>query len=97
MRKTVIALMVSLLATSAARADNNLGLFVAGFVGAMLVTSYVQDEARKDVEMAQRINPPPAPPPPPTPRAKYIVTCQAYGFSEGYCIGIWDGKKPQGQ
>lgn len=92
MRKTAIALMVSLLTTTSARADNNLALFVTGFVGAMLVTAYVQDESRKDLELAQRR---PPPPPPPTAREKYLATCQAYGFSEGYCVNIWDGKALQ--
>ena len=35
------------------------------------------------------------PPTPPTARSRYLETCQAYGFSAGYCVAIWDGKTLQ--
>ena len=34
----------------------------------------------------------PPPPAKPTAKDKYLDACQAYGFSAGDCVNIWDGK-----
>lgn len=87
MRRYALALALLLAVTTPARADRNLEAFLAGVIGAVILNAALNDEARRD--------PPPvvvqAPPPRKTPRQQYLESCQAYGFSEKYCIGIWDG------
>jgi hypothetical protein len=45
---------------------------------------------RKASQPAPVYVPPPAPVA--TARSKYLEACQAYGFSAGDCVNIWDGK-----
>jgi hypothetical protein len=89
MNKIALSLALALAMSNTARAgDARFQAFTAGLIGAVLLNTYLADDERKAEA------PPPPPPPKKTPRQIYLETCPAYGFSEQYCIGIWEGKKP---
>jgi hypothetical protein len=93
MRRHALALALLLAVTTPARADKNFEAFLAGVIGAVILNAALNDEARRDPPPAAPVvvKLPPPPPPRRSPREQYLESCQAYGFSEKYCIGIWDG------
>ena len=95
MRAKIAALALAMAVTNVHAGDNTAKIIIAGILTGVIVTMAMD---------AKKPPPPPAPvvyvpPPPPAPvvtaRSKYLEACQAYGFSAGYCVAIWEGKTLQ--
>jgi len=89
MRHYTLALALLLAVNTPARADKNFEAFLAGVVGAVILNAVLNDEARRNTAPVVAVQ---APPLKKTPRQQYLDSCQAYGYSEKYCVRIWDGE-----
>ncbi len=92
MRTAIVAVCLAAAVSTPARALENWQYFAAGLVGAIIVNAAYNDPKNKPPAPPVSYVPPPPPPPVVTAKSKYLEACQAYGFSAGYCVQIWDGK-----
>ena len=93
MRAKIAALALTMAITNVHATDNSAKILFAG-----LMTGVILAMAMDAKKPAAPPPPPvyvPPPPPPPTARSKYLEACQAYGYSPGYCVSIWEGKTLQ--
>lgn len=92
MRAAVVAVCLAAAVSTPARALENWQYFAAGLVGALIVNAAYNDPKNAAPAQPAAYVPPPPPAPVVTARSKYLEACQAYGFSSGYCVQIWEGK-----
>lgn len=95
MRTAIVAVCLAAAVSTPARALENWQYFAAGLVGALIVNAAYNDPKNTPPPQPVAYVPPPPPAPVVTARSKYLEACQAYGFSSGYCVRIWEGKTIQ--
>jgi hypothetical protein len=99
MRTAIVAVCLAAAVSTPVRALENWQYFAAGMVGALIINAAYNDPKNNPPKPQPPTYVPPVvyvpPPPVVTARSKYLETCQAYGFSSGYCVQIWDGKAVQ--
>ena len=92
MRAKIAALALTMAVTNVHAGDNSAKILLAGLLTGIIFAASM-DAGKPPAPVVYVPTPPP--PPKPTARSKYLEACQAYGYSPGYCVNIWDGKTLQ--